>query len=333
MAAELIQLGENMWKSPGAKRGGVVPVNIKDPAIAEDIERYYLFQEELGFDETTWREVSARFRAVGVNTIVIDLGEGIVYPSHPELAIRGSWSPKKLRIELDRLHAMGFETIPKLNFSCGHNAWMGPWRRMVASEPYYRFCEDLIADVVEIFDRPRFFHIGADEEKLPPQTSKAEYVCVRQGNLWFHDVEHLIRTIEQHGVRAWMWADVFWDQPELFVKRIPRSVLVSNWYYRAMSDETLRARGEKWFQESVKRRDAYLGLDQAGYEQVPCASNFYDVPRVMEDTGVYAREKLSPERVKGLMMASWYGMRPVVKERLLAGAGQLAEAVRLYRKN
>ena len=35
--------------------------------------------------------------------IVVDLGEGLVYPSHPELSIKGSWTPEKLRTELDRL--------------------------------------------------------------------------------------------------------------------------------------------------------------------------------------------------------------------------------------
>ena len=59
------------------------------------------------FDEEVWRRVSGRFKAAGVNQIVIDLGEAVVYPSHPEIAVKGSWSVEKLRRELARLRAMG----------------------------------------------------------------------------------------------------------------------------------------------------------------------------------------------------------------------------------
>ena len=34
----------------------------------------------------------------------------------------------------------------------------------LATKKYYQVCEDLIKDTMEIFDHPRFFHLGYDEE-------------------------------------------------------------------------------------------------------------------------------------------------------------------------
>ena len=64
-----------------------------------------------------WRRGVDHAAAKGVNTLVVDLGEGVRYPSHPELAIEGSWSPEKLRREVERLRGLGVTPIPKLNFS------------------------------------------------------------------------------------------------------------------------------------------------------------------------------------------------------------------------
>ena len=89
--AVLLHLGNNMW------------CDWFPPDI--DLSKF-----EKGLPDTTlrckgdlWRKVTDHAAAKELNMVVIDLGEGVVYPSHPELAIAGSWSVNKLRAELDRL--------------------------------------------------------------------------------------------------------------------------------------------------------------------------------------------------------------------------------------
>ena len=79
IAAELIHLGQNMFLFPETppKSVHVVPSNIKSPAVAAGIEEYYTYREYMRFEEPTWHEVAAHFRARGVNMIVIDMGEGV----------------------------------------------------------------------------------------------------------------------------------------------------------------------------------------------------------------------------------------------------------------
>ena len=86
----LIHLGRNMWA----------------PHKAADHVRC---------DENVWREITEHMADVGANMLVIDLGEALFYPSHPELAVKGTWSPEKMRAELKRLRSLGIEPIPKLN--------------------------------------------------------------------------------------------------------------------------------------------------------------------------------------------------------------------------
>ena len=105
-------------------------------------------------DEEVWREVTEHMADVGANMLVIDLGEALFYPSHPELAVKGTWSPEKMRAELKRLRGLGIEPIPKLNFSTSHDAWLKDYARMISTDEYYKVVSDVIRDTADIFDRP-----------------------------------------------------------------------------------------------------------------------------------------------------------------------------------
>ncbi|MDA3926710.1 MAG: hypothetical protein PF904_18645 [Kiritimatiellae bacterium] len=117
------------------------------------------FHPELQFDEKLWDDMLAKCVSCGVNTIVLDVGDGVKYESHPEIAVENAWSTARLHSEVQRLHKLGIECIPKLNFSTGHDAWMGKYSRMVSTDIYYGVCKDLIVETCQIFNKPRFFHL------------------------------------------------------------------------------------------------------------------------------------------------------------------------------
>ena len=73
----LIHLGRNMWDTPA---------------------------DHLRFDETVWRETTEKMGRVGADMAVIDTGEGLVYPSHPELAVK---DPRPLSHMLDMGNGVG----------------------------------------------------------------------------------------------------------------------------------------------------------------------------------------------------------------------------------
>ena len=143
----LLHMGTNMWSDQ--------PVTSWGPYKGEDL-KLVCQADHVRFDESVWRRVTDRMVKVGMNMVIIDLGEAIQYPSHPELWVKGSWEIERFRKELARLRAMGLEPIPKMNFSAAHDVWLKQYERMLSTKTYYQVCSDLIRDVCEIFDHPRF---------------------------------------------------------------------------------------------------------------------------------------------------------------------------------
>ncbi|MDW7658282.1 MAG: Tat pathway signal protein [Bacillota bacterium] len=283
--AYLLHLGYNMWHEKDA------------PPTLE----YVNASDSLRFDKELWNDVLNRLAAAGGNTVVIDLGEGVRYESHPELAVSGSWSVGQLRDELARMRAMGLQPIPKLNFSTAHDEWLGDYARCVSSRRYYEVCRDLIHEVIAIFDKPQYFHLGMDEETFAHQRNNL-YALVRQGDLWWHDLFFLIDQVEKDGVRPWVWSDMIWNHEAEFLRQMPRSVLQSNWYYGGF--QAVGPDAERYIR-------AYDTLEAHGYDQVPTGSN-WSRPDNFPETVAYAREHIAPERLFGFLQTVW---KPTLQER------------------
>ena len=326
--AELTHLGMNFW---GDLEQPKCPFRwMETPEAAEGVRTEYTAADHVRFDEAFWRdEVVPAFKAGGINMIVIDLGEGVVYPSHPELAVKGSWSPEKLKAELARLRGLGFEVIPKLNFSSSHDIWLKEYHRMLSTPEYYRVCKDLIRDAVEMFDHPRFVHLGLDEETAAFQTYHTS-VTVRQGDLWWHDILLLIGEVEKSGARAWIWSDYIRRHPlEEFEKRMPKSVVQSPWTYTYTH-----------FQESAvsadpsenKNVEVMLKLLKAGYDVIPCGSNCYGCKTNLEDLVHFFKARPEEERrhVLGFFHAPWLMTQRCFARRFREAGEQVANGIAIW---
>ena len=261
------------------------------------------------FDEGVWRRWTDAMVHGGTNMVVMDIGEGLVYPSHPELGIKGSWSADRLHEEVVRLKKLGLEPIPKLNFSTSHDIWLGDYQRMVSTPEYYKVCRDVIADLVEIFEKPRLFHIGYDEEAVVNQ-KKHDYMVLRQGELWWHDLLWFEKTIAGMGSRPWMWSDYIWWHREEFAKRMPKRVLQSNWYYNSDKIDPKFHNAPATKEEIENRWDqrvwtaAFQWLEDAAFDQLPCGSN-YEIDSNFGAVVEWGRTHVPPARLKGFCMAPW----------------------------
>jgi hypothetical protein len=283
--ANLLHLGYNMWEEAECK----IPPGA-------DAERRRLLNSRrarpyLRFDDKLWDELLRKMAVAGMNMVVLDLADGVKYESHPEIAVRHAWTPKRLRQELKKMRTLGLEPIPKLNFATTHDAWLGPYARCVSTEAYYAVCRDLIAEVMQLFGRPRFLHIGMDEESADHQRF-ADYAVIRQHDLWWRDFLFLVKQVERGGARAWVWSDYLWNHPEEFWKRMPKSVLQSNWYYGAK------------FSRRFNTVRAYLELEAHGYDQAPTASN-WACDDNFEKTVAYCRKHIAPSRLLGFLQTPW----------------------------
>ena len=278
-----IQLGSNMWNEPGITRGR----EKRSTPCASDT---FLF------DRGAWNEHTELLRAVGVNTLVIDIGEAMRYESHPEIAIPGAWDHDTMKAEIDRLRGMGFTLIPKLNFSACHDVWLGEYSRMLSTTPYYNACRDIINEVCEVFGAEHF-HLGMDEETAQNQV-RLDYCVVRQHDLWWHDLYFLIDCVEKNGARPWIWSDYGWNNEETFFAKMPKDVVQNNWYYGAEFDPAKLS-------DSGKAHLTFFDkLSERGYDQMPTGSVWSKVEN-FEGLVRYTAEHIDPAHLLGFMQSAW----------------------------
>jgi len=288
--AILLHLSYNMWED-------YIPEEYKDPGYAcqtcqEAREWAHGYRPELTFDEETWNGLLEYMSQMKMNMVVIDVGDGVKFESHPEIAVKNAWPADKLRKELAKMRKLGLEPIPKLNFGAGHDIWLGKYSRMVSTDKYYGVCKDLITEVVDLFNKPRFFHLGMDEETARHQR-RLKHAVIRQDNLWWGDFYFLIGEVEKNNVRPWIWSDYVWHHPDVFFRKMPKSVLQSNWYY-----------GTDFGSDPHEYVQYYEALDKRGYDQIPTGSNHSD-PNNMGMTVEYCRNVIDSGRLYGFMTAPW----------------------------
>jgi hypothetical protein len=302
--------------------------------------RYLSSSPAVRFDRDLWNELVDAMVAAGLNAVVIGMAEAVRFESHPEIAATGAWSVAELRAELARLRGLGIEPIPKLNFSTAHDIWLAPYDRRVSTDAYYRVCADLIAEAIALFDTPRFFHLGYDEENIENQRNY-DYVVIRQYDLWWHDFLYFVEQVERAGVRPWIWSDYLWDHRDEFAERMPRSVVQSNWYYDpnfdlAVDDANYQRSRATHGKDPVRDERtrttplrAYLELERLGFDQIPTGSinHTYDQPvDNFEGTVRFCAEQIAPERLLGFLQTVWRPVLPEFRDRHLNAVEMVARA-------
>lgn len=271
------------------------------------------YRPEIELSEELWNDAIAKMALKGLNMIIIDLGDAIRYDSHPEIAVKNAWTTTRLVDELNKIRKMGLEPIPKLNFSAGHDAWLGEYSRMVSTPKYYLVCSDLIKEVCDLFGKPRYFHLGMDEENASHQ-SHYMYIVVRQGETWWNDFTYLVENVEKNNSRAWIWSDhMLWNYPEQFFKKMPKSVIQSNWYY---GEEFELHNTDGNINKYVK---AYLDLEKGGYDQIPTGSFHADNEKSMINTVDFCRRNINNQRLFGFLQTFWKPTIEENRERILKG--------------
>ena len=308
MWALMVYLSENEWSTP----------------FNDQLKK----TNELTFDEDFWEYIKKGAQEAGFNTILLDVGDGVQYASHPEISLKGAWSKKRVREEIECLRKMGIRIIPKLNFATPHSFWLGEYRRMTSTSIYYKVCNDLIKEVYEMFDHPEYIHLGMDEEGY--DFSKGHgYVVYRQGELYWKDLRFLIDSVRETGAMPWIWHSPLFDHTEEYKAHIdPDEVLISPYFYHALKEgcytrtdsrqeyiDFYRKEGGPLYHLhldyveddpfSVNFRAKALPLIKDGYKYVPCSSTCHQCDRNTRDLYEYFKEGAPDDQIVGYLAAPW----------------------------
>ena len=282
-----MSLGHHMW-----------PDALSDDPRFPPAAGGFPFTNEIRVTPERFREMADLLPSFGINSVLIDIGEGLRYESHPELAIEGSWSHDTLKRELRHLRKIGVEPFPKLNFSACHDTWLGEGAYSLSTPRYYALVKDLIEEVADVFDRPRLFHIGMDEEDL--DTHGTGMTSYRSEDLWWQDLYYYFDVVEKAGSRPWMWSDYYWNHPQDWEKRMPKDCVQSNWFYDPLEPKDKDGRYPQVYYRT------YLDLARMGYDQIPTASDWRCRQNMAQTVWLFLEEGLVNEHLLGFMIAPWY---------------------------
>ena len=276
----------------------------------------------IDFDENFWNYLLDKCEEGGINTILLDVGDGVVYDSHPELAVKGSWSRERTHQELEKCRARGIEIIPKINFSTHHNFWLGEYRCMQSTKPYYKFCSDIINEIYEIFEHPKYIHLGGDEEEIVCAIQGTDYVVFRKPELYLSDYKFLIDEVKKTGSIAMIWNEPLIYYPDLCTKYInPDDVVVMPCYYwnhyggddgpvmteidGHYKDKGITREEDLWIRANFRKY--ILPLMDHGYKYVPTTSIFNQYPDTNTDHVVeyFKNGTPSQDQILGYISAPW----------------------------
>lgn len=290
----------------------------------------------LGFDDGFWEEILNEAVKADMNTIVLDVGNGIQFASHPEIAMDGAWSRKRVREEVKRCKEMGITLIPKLNFSTCHDQWLGEYHRMTSTTVYYKLANDLIKEVYALFDKPEYIHLGMDEEDARHAAGR-DLAVFRQKELYWHDLNFLLDCVADTGARPWIWSCPLFRTTEGYRSHVGvEDAVLSPWMYHGIkkehwvpvsswqdyidyySKEPYKSMNIQFVEEdpyNVMWREKALPLLQDGYQYIPCVSSFYRHPHNAMDTMEYFKENARDEQILGYLTAPWVETVPTEENR------------------
>ena len=311
--ADLLHFGMNMW-GDWDRESEAAPEDQFKKHKAKKKKSGSRPHNRLRFDYTVWRELTAHMAGKGLNAVLVDVGEAVRWPRHPELAVTDSWSPEDFAKEMERLRSIGLEPIPKMNFSTCHDAWLKEYGHQVSSAKYYEVIADVVKDAYELFGKPRYIHLGYEEEFNDPHA--------RTDEMWWHDLHYLVGKVESLGSRAWVWTDYpAWRPREKFIEQMPKSVLQSAWWYAEMVDLITCPDPRMFIKAGL-----FADLEKMGYDQVPCGSNYCTDKNIAEivKTGDTV---IKGGRLKGYLMTTWKSTTENNRKQLFDAVDQLAEFI------
>lgn len=322
MFSILLHLSNNMWGDENSRL------------------RFSHWHPEMDADYEVWRRVIDALPAYGFNSVLIDVGDAVQYESHPEISLPGAWTKDFFKAELDHMRKIGLTPFPKLNFSGGHDAWLKVYSRMLGTDTYRKVAADLMKEVYELFGKPRYFHLGMDEEN-PTCQRALQFSCTRRNGVLWKDMFHLFHTCETLGSMPWIWSDFYWSHPEEFLYNMPKSVLQCPWNYSSLptlpskrySDLTLESSYDPAVIESGLAENAadkaILDLDKAGFQYTLCCSN-YTCRESSERTMEVGRDLCNPELLVGYFTAPWCGTYKNSEFRLMDALHRFKKAKEIY---
>jgi hypothetical protein len=179
------------------------------------------------------------------DTILWEVENNIAWETCPECASPDAFSKAEFREILTYADTLGFNNIPLFQ-TIGHCEYVlkheeyKPFAELPnkidqycpRNESLLPFLTAWIEEYFEVFERPEYFHIGADEAWHLGSCDKCqEYVKAHSlSELYIHHINSVAKPIFDRGIKPIIWADMVLHHPEA-IDKLDRRFVLFDWMY------------------------------------------------------------------------------------------------------
>lgn len=221
--------------------------------------------QALPFHKKLVDRIFSRFK---MNHLIIEV-DNIKWKSDPTIALDWSMDQEDLRKDIRYANESFIQVSPLLQ-SLGHCGWMfkngrnqdlaenpdRPYAYCPSNPRTYDFILPFYDEVVQLFNRPRFVHIGHDEVQEPGGFPRHEECKKRSAEQIFVDDTLRVREhLAKKGARVMMWGDMMLakgDAPDAtnaenpekakwIRDQLPKDVIITDWHYAPGKPEDFRS--------------------------------------------------------------------------------------------
>jgi hypothetical protein len=120
---------------------------------------------------------------------------------------------------------------------------------------------------------------------------------------------------------------MLWNNPDQFFKKMPKSVVQSNWYYGENFDLGQMNGNE------LKYIKSYIDLETHGYDQISTGSYHADNEKSISNTVQFCKKHIEDSRLLGFLQSLWKPTIEEYRERILKGIELTGDAKKWFEKN
>ncbi|OGS74664.1 MAG: hypothetical protein A3F91_13045 [Flavobacteria bacterium RIFCSPLOWO2_12_FULL_35_11] len=171
-------------------------------------------ESEASFSLEAGLAILNKMKESGFNTVILDIEDGVIYKSHPELTRHYSVPMDELKQFADSARELGIDFIPKLNFSRSgrnlHDKWLYPhWDELnfVSNRADYRkVALEVMEEIISVCKPQNYFHIGMDEDHH------------RSLNQYVETIIFFDNYLKNKGLQTVVWNDTAYENRDVIAQ-------------------------------------------------------------------------------------------------------------------
>lgn len=272
----------------------------------------------------------------GYNTMILDMGGKIAFPSFPGKLLPSPWSRAEFVTTVAYIRSKGMDVIPGMQLLTHQGQFFATQHPELMLSPLvydpqnpmvYKLVMPYLNEVIAAI-KPKAIHIGHDEAGLVLNHSSnaAELStdpALLPASLFLKDVIILNDYLKSKGVKTWMWGDMLIEPDEFpsmlarhlhgvtpgygkaLRQQIPKDIVICDWHY--WDDQ------RTFTTIDTLKKEGFTSLG-ATWRKAKTTNNFSAYAAAHDGQGMIETTWFEPQRKTNVIVTDWNEMTRLIEE-------------------